>query len=94
MRHGVRHAACHASDSAPREDGATESGPVVIDPSDRNRVADVAACRQDGDAGEDAVNDAATTVISQDELQAYFARFAAEANAGDADEGTHKEAER
>ena len=50
-------------------------GPVVVDPSARNLVADAEAAN-----GESApsVNDEATSVISPDELQAYFARLAQE----------------
>lgn len=49
--------------------------PVVVDPSARNLVADAEAAN-----GESApsVNDEATSVISPDELQAYFARLAQE----------------
>ncbi|WP_240541450.1 hypothetical protein [Bifidobacterium santillanense] len=58
--------------------------PVVVDPSSRNLVAD--AAQQQGDVGtqppavDQVVDDSATSVISQDELQAYFARLAREAS--------------
>ncbi|WP_243394366.1 hypothetical protein [Bifidobacterium parmae] len=66
--------------------------PVVVDPSSRNLVADAAGAT--GAAGaavapepaatpQTNVNDEATSVISPDELQAYFARLAQEVGDGD-----------
>lgn len=64
--------------------------PVVVDPSARNLVADAAAGGAAGTSGASGVSggfdpaEEATSVISSDELQAYFARLAQEVGTGDA----------
>lgn len=66
----------HAAGSASVE---TTAAPVIVDPSSRNLVAE-----NSGDSAADAAKDGEanvgeqTSVISPDELQAYFARLAAE----------------
>lgn len=77
----------HAAGSSPVE---TDAAPVVVDPSSRNLVAENA-----GDGAADAAKESETnageqtSVISPDELQAYFARLAAEVGQTDAsDDGT------
>ena len=66
--------------------------PVVVDPSSRNLVADAegasAAAPEPAVAPRADVNDEATSVISPDELQAYFARLAQEV--GDDTNGEEK----
>lgn len=65
------------------EDG-TGTQPVVVDPSSRNLVADAGASATSApttsEPQPEPVDDSATSVISQDELQAYFARLAREAS--------------
>ncbi|MBW3081283.1 hypothetical protein [Bifidobacterium saguinibicoloris] len=70
--------------------------PVVVDPGARNLVADAAGTNQPaGDAGASAAYDdaEATSVISTDELQAYFARLAQEVGDGDTNDTTNGDEE-
>lgn len=64
---------------------STES-PTIIDPASRNLVAD----QQSGEAGEtEAITDTeSTSVISPDELQAYFSRLAQEVNDSEASDSS------
>nr|WP_191996877.1 hypothetical protein [Bifidobacterium platyrrhinorum] len=94
-----RHAA--GTDTGVIEPVSVDQGPVVVDPASRNLVADAegatsaaptgvtpdaAAPAATGTPAGGDVNDEATSVISPDELQAYFARLAQEA-ADDDQEG-------
>ena len=68
---------------------ATET-PVIIDPSSRNLVADQQTGAESGaEPGLSAGDNESTSVITPDELQAYFSRLAQEVNTGDdsADDG-------
>ena len=84
-----RHAAHSAEAEAATEETATQ--PTIIDPSARNLVADQQQAL-DGDgagssaAGENPSAGEETSVISQEELMAYFARLAREEAAEDAAE--------
>ncbi|KAA8815615.1 hypothetical protein EMB92_10225 [Bifidobacterium callitrichos] len=63
-------------------ESGTGTQPVVVDPSSRNLVADAGASATPApttpEPQPEPVDDSATSVISQDELQAYFARLARE----------------
>ena len=87
-RHATHRRSGRASSQSSQSE-ATET-PVIIDPSSRNLVADqqntIAESQPtvsestvfESTAGESSVDDEATSVISQDELAAYFARLAQE----------------
>lgn len=85
-----RHAS-HRRGSKPAPVQEAAETPVIVDPSARNLVADQQSESQAnaGDTGAVAepepMDTEATSVISQDELQAYFSRLAQEVNAGNAD---------
>lgn len=78
-RHGRRRHASHRAESRVPSEERTEQ-PTIIDPTARNLVADQ---QQASDATQPfetapSVDDEATSVISPDELAAYFARLAQE----------------
>ena len=78
-RNRRRHATHQRSGRASSQSEATET-PVIIDPSSRNLVAD----QQTGaETGFSAGDNELTSVITPDELQAYFSRLAQEVNTGD-----------
>ncbi|WP_034528891.1 hypothetical protein [Bifidobacterium stellenboschense] len=87
-RGGRRRRHAVGADTGTMEPIKVES-PVVVDPSSRNLVADAAgvtgaaAAPEPAAAPQPSVNDEATSVISPDELQAYFARLAQEVGDGD-----------
>lgn len=73
----------HAVGAAKTEPEQTQSQPTIVDPSARNLVADQqeSASTQDGNQSgtQDGASEGETTsVISQEELMAYFARLAQE----------------
>ena len=76
-----RHAA-HRRSSKKTVPAESAESPTIIDPASRNLVAD----QQSGEAGEiEAMPDTeSTSVISPDELQAYFSRLAQEVNDSEA----------
>ena len=64
--------------------------PVIVDPVARNLVADQQTGAESGaEPGLSAGDNESTSVITPDELQAYFSRLAQEVNTGDdsADDG-------
>ena len=69
-RHGRRRHVEHRTGGRTSSFEETQQ-PVIVDPVARNLVAE-------STAGESSVDDEATSVISQDELAAYFARLAQE----------------
>ena len=84
-----RHAAHSAEAEAATEETATQ--PTIIDPSARNLVADQQQALDGDGAGSSAADEnpsagEETSVISQEELMAYFARLAREEAAEDAAE--------
>ncbi len=90
----------HASGMAKMETEQGQSQPTIVDPSARNMVADQqeSASTQDGDQSgtQNGISDGETTsVISQEELMAYFARLAQEESeqAKSDAEASEKEAE-
>ena len=88
-RNRRRHATHRRSGRAPSQSEATET-PVIIDPSSRNLVADQQTGAESGaEPGLSAGDNESTSVITPDELQAYFSRLAQEVNTGDdsADDG-------
>ena len=80
-----RHAAHHRGSKKTVPAESAES-PTIIDPASRNLVAD----QQSGEAGEiEAMPDTeSTSVISPDELQAYFSRLAQEVNDSEASDSS------
>lgn len=88
-RHGRRRHAEHRTGGRTSSFEETQQ-PVIVDPAARNLVADqqntIAESQPtvsestvfESTAGESSVDDEATSVISQDELAAYFARLAQE----------------
>ena len=88
-RNRRRHATHRRSGRAFSQSEATET-PVIIDPSSRNLVADQQTGAESGaETGFSAGDNESTSVITPDELQAYFSRLAQEVNTGDdsADDG-------
>lgn len=88
-RNRRRHATNRRSGRASSQSEATET-PVIIDPSSRNLVADQQTGAESGaETGFSAGDNESTSVITPDELQAYFSRLAQEVNTGDdsADDG-------
>ena len=74
-----RHAAgAVPADASLREKEPTQ--PTIVDPSSRNLVADAAAANTASPGSDATTPDDATSVISTDELQSYFARLAQEMN--------------
>ena len=88
-RNRRRHATHRRSGRASSQSEANET-PVIIDPSSRNLVADQQTGAESGaETGFSAGDNESTSVITPDELQAYFSRLAQEVNTGDdsADDG-------
>ena len=82
-RNRRRHATHQRSGRASSQSEATET-PVIIDPSSRNLVADQQTGAESGaETGFSAGDNELTSVITPDELQAYFSRLAQEVNTGD-----------
>ena len=82
-RNRRRHATHQRSGRASSQSEATET-PVIIDPSSRNLVADQQTGAESGaETGFSAGDNESTSVITPDELQAYFSRLAQEVNTGD-----------
>ena len=87
-RHATHRRSGRASSQSSQSE-ATET-PVIIDPSSRNLVADQQTGAESGaEPGLSAGDNESTSVITPDELQAYFSRLAQEVNTGDdsADDG-------
>ena len=87
-RHATHRRSGRASSQSSQSE-ATET-PVIIDPSSRNLVADQQTGAESGaETGFSAGDNESTSVITPDELQAYFSRLAQEVNTGDdsADDG-------
>ena len=87
-RHATHRRSGRASSQSSQSE-ATET-PVIIDPSSRNLVADQQTGAESGaEPGLSAGDNESTSVITPDELQAYFSRLTQEVNTGDdsADDG-------
>ncbi len=81
-RHATHRRSGRASSQSSQSE-ATET-PVIIDPSSRNLVADQQTGAESGaQPGLSAGDNESTSVITPDELQAYFSRLAQEVNTGD-----------
>ena len=93
-RNRRRHATHRRSGRAASQSSQSEATetPVIIDPSSRNLVADQQTGAESGaETGFSAGDNEATSVITPDELQAYFSRLAQEVNTGDGSADTGQE---